>query len=365
MSKNVIFCSTPLHILNALIVKFFLLKNDYVDLVILNHSNFEKKVIENIIEEKIFNNVIFLNVNDFNHQRLYKTKIKYIKKSIEYFFLRKYGKRFSPNDVIYDTVWTSFMDRSTWLYYLYLKEKNFNLKLNILPDGTGVYKLLSTRQNIIEEKILNFFNKKPFLKEINCLYIYEPSLIDKNYYNINIKSLPKIDDRNFQHLLNKIFKIDSNIIDVFLTNKFFYFEAPFIQKEAKVKQEKLISYFCKNNIKIKIHPRTIIKDNVPKSCIIDNNIFFESLFLKINFKNKVFISGISSATLFSKLIFNQEPYVIFLYKLYDLDKYTFGSDNYLDFLEKFKSLYSDTNKVFIPETLNEFYEIIERLKDED
>ena len=66
-----------------------------------------------------------------------------------------------------------------------------------------------------------------------------------------------------------------------------------------------------------------------------------------------------------KILKNVEPYVIFLYKLLfdDLDEDYWK--NIEVFIRKFKANYSKTNKIIVPETIEELEKIMDKLKKEE
>ncbi len=68
----------------------------------------------------------------------------------------------------------------------------------------------------------------------------------------------------------------------------------------------------------------------------------------------ILISYFSSACFVPKVLFGREPTLIFLYKLFDEE--FMGADL---FIEKFKTLYTQDNKVIVPESLSELMELFE------
>ena len=72
------------------------------------------------------------------------------------------------------------------------------------------------------------------------------------------------------------------------------------------------------------------------------------------------ITPYSTAAALPKLLFDEEPEIICLTKIFD-QKYIEGELTTI-FFENIKKIYRDKNKVIIPETMEEFRKIIKELK---
>ena len=85
-------------------------------------------------------------------------------------------------------------------------------------------------------------------------------------------------------------------------------------------------------------------------------------------EDKVLISMCSGSVFFTKLLCGKEPYVICLIKLYAPYIYCdTGEDDEeqrrtLEFINGVKDSYKDKNRFFIPETPDEFRQILEDIK---
>ena len=79
--------------------------------------------------------------------------------------------------------------------------------------------------------------------------------------------------------------------------------------------------------------------------------------------NHILIGGFSTAQLMPKILDGAEPYLIFVYKLF-FDSKELSSTFWKStetFIYKFRDQYKNKNKVFIPETMEEFKAILEKL----
>ncbi len=116
---------------------------------------------------------------------------------------------------------------------------------------------------------------------------------------------------------------------------------------------------------IKQHPNKI---GLKKSEIDENNIPIELLQMLSPLENKVIIALYSNILFTSKLVFNKEPYLIFLYKAIGMNvknvvKMTeeeFDNANRVILMDAYK----DKTKIFIPETLEEYKDCLDYIKKE-
>jgi len=126
----------------------------------------------------------------------------------------------------------------------------------------------------------------------------------------------------------------------------------------------LSSVITYDQIIIKSHPAFPIDDeyydNIFPEVYVDNRKDqLETIYLDIDLNKKVLISIASTAMLYPKYIFDQEPYIIFTYKIYPNVKITAFELAQLNLLASdLKSSYVNKNKIFIPESLSEFKSIL-------
>ena len=113
--------------------------------------------------------------------------------------------------------------------------------------------------------------------------------------------------------------------------------------------------FAVDGVVYKYHPRENTAD-LSKPHIIAQNVPFEVFCYWNDFSDKTIISICSTGAFTPKLLFDQEPKVIFLYKL--LRKYLISADLDEKLFINFKNSYRDKSRVMIPETVSEFKEML-------
>ena len=118
--------------------------------------------------------------------------------------------------------------------------------------------------------------------------------------------------------------------------------------------------FWKDELVIKRHP----SDKKEKHCNIKycecSDVPFEIIIANSDVSNKILISVFSTAAITPKILFNQEPKIILLCKIFQGYSKECNED-VIKFFEKTKGLYHAEN-FYIPETEDELFEILEKLK---
>ena len=116
-----------------------------------------------------------------------------------------------------------------------------------------------------------------------------------------------------------------------------------------------------DNVIMKVHPRD--KNNKSKiKKYLHTSIPFEYIKLESNIERKLLITLSSTAVVMPKILFNQEPAVILLYKLFNLK---LGERDTRDSLYiNCKSMYQNKAKFLIPKNMEELKTSLVRLKGE-
>lgn len=363
--RHLFICTTPLQLMTAINLRFSKLIDHDIVLYILDHSHMHKEMYEKVNNAKLFTKVVLLKTKDFNKHWLqrYKTS-RYLVKALEYLTYEHIAKKIVYDKTMYDKFWISFMDRSSWLIFLTYKKRNKNLELKFFEDGIGSYQLLTVKNNQLDQCLSHFLGFKSVFEEMQALYLYEPSLtINTLYPSVEIKSLPKIIGENTKSLLNEIFAFEFNDLEL-LKNRYIFFDSPFPSDEIHKSQLEIIDFFVEklgDSFCVKLHPSTFLKDEEHRSYSSNVQTSMEMLCMNSDVSDNVFISVLSTAGIAPKLMFGQEPVIIFLYKIIRLDKLKQVGSSFFTFIENFTKTYTDPDRIFIPESMQELEEILKKL----
>lgn len=191
---------------------------------------------------------------------------------------------------------------------------------------------------------------------IDSRYIFEPSLMQVEQKG-KIVPMQKIDrnDENLRNNVNHIFDYDADL-DSFSDKEIIIMEQgprkePIDMYGLWEKVSKLIPM---DKAIVKSHPRQK-KGNLAG---LGYDIFeryvtpWEVISFNQNMNNKTIMCIFSTSCIYPKILYNDEPRVVMLYKLIGID-YSFFGKGMIGFVEGVRQLYRDKEKFFIPETWEE------------
>ena len=390
MEKKLIIAVNNNTLVNAVAIKEQYFKSSHIDLLIIvaaNNASFDNIMYDIIIHSKIFKNVYLLEMDEINRFIKFACTTK-IKKLFYFNELNKYFKNKLKN--IGPENYTHIICPFFVQYVPNIIEvfKKPNLIINFYEEGTSVYDCT------IDELIrFNYFQIKP-----NNL-IARIKWYTKYFFNnfILIHKLKQYVDRRMyvywpEHLKERnvsYFKLNSlNLsIDTKLFLKVYYEHLDYIKRyiyeNAKViflstyiqdtvaTQEKLVEDILhiipNRKVVLKMHPsstavRTKFAADEEDKCYIDRDLFyFESLNINGGFSNKILISVNTSAVMNAKTMFQEEPYMIFLYKM---TSYYYTSERFRTVVDKYTAdlieTYNDKDKIAIPNSTLEFKYILKK-----
>lgn len=333
----------------------FVVANNYndADLYMVKVFDGAEEVYKRIIDTEVFSNVYLI-------EDVLLTYPITIKKCID---AVKNGRKFlkSARDRVYDEV---YYNNSGWLinsiFYTAFYKANKNIKNMFLEHGFNSYTNVYSQKPFYLRVLINLVGLKCMDGTmLDTTFMFHPELIHIKYYGKIEKMLPM--DRNnkrFVDALNHIFHYECDK-DEFESKKIIIME----QGPQKFSFDKenfwnvILKSIDKKESIIKAHPRQT--DSTLKKCGIDistnHTLPWEIEALNIDIKNKTQITIFSGACISPKLIFNEEPTVIFLYKLLPVEQNVFGK-TFIDFADELGKSYIDKEKFFVPETFDEFEE---------
>ncbi len=191
---------------------------------------------------------------------------------------------------------------------------------------------------------------------IDSRYIFEPSLMQVKQRGriIQLKKIDR-DDETYKRNVNHIFEYDTSL-DSFADKEIIIMEqGP--RKEAIdmyglwKKVSKLIPM---DRAIVKSHPRQKQGNLIGLGFDIFERYVtpWEVISLNQNMSNKTLLSIFSTACIYPKIMYDDEPRIIMLYKLIGID-YSFFGKGMIGFVEGVGNLYRNKERFFVPETWEE------------
>ncbi|GAA0319246.1 polysialyltransferase family glycosyltransferase [Bacillus carboniphilus] len=355
---NLFICSTPYQVFNAVNISKTLFATKQSDLYILNVSKVSLEIYKNIKDMDLFRNVYLIKVYADLPNR---NRFLYLQNRISKIFSIK---NIIPNpDDIYDKIFIVGTEVFSKSIYYYWQKKNNNIELNYYEDGTGSYfRILMENRKMLKHKILNLLKGFDLLSKCKALYVYRPNCVMSRFKHIDIKQIPIIQkDEDHLYELKRIFKNSSQP----LSHRLIFFDSDFGDERILNQQIKFVEKIkstLNNRFFIKLHPNSNSNRYGEKIELLETTEGFEMINLGQNMSDKILVSIASSACITPKLIYNEEPYIIYLYKL--IDDWDAYAPNFDFFINSVKDLYDIPERFFIPNNLKEFSDILSKLNEQ-
>ena len=339
--------SVPVHLLIALqIIKQ--LKLEDCDLYYVPTSNNAEELLSAVRSTGIFRDVIMLpNINIE-----YPITLKQCLKISAY----RFGARRKIRQKVYEKV---YFNTDGWLLNSIVYSSLINKKAENIFVENGMNPYITSYDT--KEWYLRLYINMNFLtcmdgRYIDKRYVFEPSLISVPQSG-EICRIDKIDKRDpvLKEEVNSIFGYDSKL-DSFSEKKIIIMEqGPRKEPIDMVGLWKRVSkYVNKDNVIVKSHPRQ--KESILRELGFDMydryTIPWEVLTFNQDMSDKTLFCIFSTACVYPKLLFGEEPRIVFLYKLMKNDFNFFGK-GIIRFVEGVKEMYIDKRRFFIPETWEE------------
>ena len=355
--KIAIICATPYQTFNALnlIINEFSDSNNEIDLYYRNFNKVSESILANIKKENLVGHIYEYDIVEkgFNFKYLYNVLVQVIstKKYLE--LLLKTKKTLNNKyDLITITSGTEFEIAFTKFYY--------KASTIAYDDGLGSYV-----GDIIHHQNLNFFWKiVRNTKHIHpiCLYINNKEFCSSTISNIYIQ-FPQypFKDKKKNKIINNIFNYSNELKP---NNRIIYLTQPLTEiRKNYDKNNQIEKIIFKNskNITIRAHPRDKIKRINQNINISKTNLWELVCANEVN-KNHILISYCSTAQIIPKIMFNKEPYLIFLYKLIYEELSNELKIKFNSIVNKVINAYSEKNKIIIPENQQELIKIINKFQ---
>lgn len=353
-----IFCATPYQIFTAVNMKMGMLRDKETDLYIVGNFSNAEDICNRLRSKKIFSDVRLMKIYDYNaldkrsrSYRLWKRFVKYVNKEDE---LCKYvnleGKR-------YNNIYYASRNQFTDYVIHHFNKINKNLKISVFEDGLGEYMNADSRKpsglKRIAYRMLGLPNK---IYEYDELWLYRPEACSKikDYKKIKKINTDSFVENDTRDILLEVFQYDDQI-----NERFIIFEQDYSVELDAFKN--IIELLGPGDIIVKPHPRKETGLKVGANIFINKNVPWEIICMSQSMQDKVLISINSAACFTPKLIFDQEPVVILLYKIFPTG-YPEDEPNMDNMVLKLKEIYRDKQRIMLPLSIESMNEELTALK---
>lgn len=354
---NIAICtSTPYQTLNAIIMRLSVYNHDNVDLYYRNFSKYSDFILSQLRSERIFDNIFEWNFCKTSNS------IFYVNQTIQQcFFPRSYVTSQTKNNLDYNKQYDK-MSITVGNFYEIALIKSFHCdSIFTYEDGFISYSADYLHSHN-RGKIWNLLNGR-FLKKIKpqTLFLHRPEFYGGNskehacqipeYYSLD-SSACKMIDRIFGYRSNDDY---SNSRVVFLTQPWNE-----VASNAIDVNEEIFRILNNYRFIIRKHPRDNYQYCFDTNIVIDEGGSWELTSLDVIGEKHILIAMNSTSQLIPKLLSNKEPYLIYTYKMYKIHNEEFLKNAEI-MVKKAKLMYNNNNKIYVPNTIEDFRSIINSL----
>lgn len=329
---------------------------DTIDLVILDFgTNIYSKLNINLLN--LFFNKVYIHKIKVPRRKL----VKNISLALQIIFQGRFGIQ---NKRKYEEIYIAGTESYSKALAFSMGRKGF--KLYYYEEGVGSYtQILDKDLKKKQEFLFQLRYGITPIKRCSRVYLYNPAFVMCNTAD---KTVCKISsNRSMQKKWIDIFKGEHESIE----HRFIFFgqwyESAREYGFQNVLIKALMEVISREDCCIKLHPSRMeeqisyLENNIEK--VSSNSSSFEVVNHYHDMRDKVLISVTSTAVSSPKLIYDEEPFVIYCFKIFADLKHEKASENTLGVVEKLKHIYKE-DKVFIPESIEEFKQILSVLRDE-
>lgn len=261
----------------------------------------------------------------------------------------------------YYFVFMGYVDYPSKNIYAYFKKKGS--RLGLYDEGTYTYGCLDIKPSFFRKLADKVLFGNVLIDDTEVVFLRMPEKIRLgNHINVKLIKINHVSMDKARKNILKVFNVRNDNI-VLLSRSLILFDQNLESNEIREAQFRIAEICCdvvgKDNVLIKLHPASR-RINYPMDCrIYKDRVPFEIIMDSFDMNNKILLSIFSTACFSPKQIMNQEPYVIFIYKIL---KNCFQIDEkYLRTIDDLKKEYSDKNKIFVPCSIDELKKVLSQI----
>lgn len=356
-------CSSVFQLYTAITIKQCFLKDEQVDLVLTDATPmFEKLSKEKTLLyyfRQVYYSTVTQNIRELNRIE----KSRYFKPIFEmfpqYYVKKVWELDLQKYDDFYFSIYSVFNIRLQSCLY----KKNKSLRTHMFEDGISTYLIDCNYKWSIPGAIKRICGIKDIKETLDDIYMFEPRLMCITTQSELVRIPNIVEKPELVEVFDEIF----GEIPQQLKERFVFFEESFNNDGYVTNDSELINclWECceRKEFLLKSHPRNRQDRFADQLPVVDFPMFWEHYFLKHSIDKNVLVT-VSSNTVFVPYILARcKPTVILLYKIFEGTSPILGSGNFEKYVEKYLK-YTGEN-VYVPETMEQYKEIVNELRKEE
>ena len=358
MMKRLIIAKTHYQVIFAIQMRKTIFVNDYVTLLVCDHSNKADIYANNIADLSIFDETHYVCTLGSNYRRsLFQRfedffNIAFCNNNRYINFIKPLSERF------YDELLVFNYSMETYGIYSYLSAVNKNIMVSRFEEGILSYNgciMLTFCRKIIG--LCRRIQKKSVIEDhFRYFYCFYPELYNGNLAASYVPPIAVNGDTT--EIIQRVFDVNIDMNDY--RRKYIYFASVCdFEGEDPIGEYQVVCRIAekvgKDNLLIKVHPRdrrTVYQDN---GFFVDKNssIPWEAIQLSGDFSDKVFLTATSGSVLAGSLMTDNLIETFYVYKLCNVENNTLAIKTVSDIerLLSEEAMQSATKSVHIAESI--------------
>lgn len=362
------FAATPFQVFNCINIYKNVYENEQADLFILVLAADLSDIQKRLEKHRIFRNVYVMDgINRIPGKR----------GVLKDFLLTDQKNKRMLTEHRYDAMYTTFIGDRNNLYYSLLLRQNKEMKVFFYDEGIGIYTKGYYESTGLMRRFYKLTGKRYINDFFDAVYVYAPGSVMAEL-DAPLQKIPCIDkaDIPFKDMLNAVFDCSGELMGEYEEHRVFYMDQDFSRylssEEAKKRYrfshieflDKMAEIVGQGNILVKKHPirRDTGYEEKGYHTAKQMDVPWEIVQLNGSFSDKILVGINSTALLTSKMIYDEEPWVIVLGRMImkeGLSEYVWDEETEKLF-GSVRSMYRNKDKFMIPKSYDEFAECIEK-----
>lgn len=377
-------------IINVTNAKANLYADQQGDLYIRMGAHVSKELIAAIRKSGVFRHVYCLDPIAINYRKLRFGRIRglralFLKEALLKAYAAMLG-RIAPN-VAYERVVLPWFYAESVFCLEYWSRFSPEMKISFIEEGTSSYCYSKKEMcfslfnaGTFKAKVKRYLTEgtlaKKFAQKVDSICLYRPDLCrsDIDFEKLQLPAVKKqTNPVVFSILENALGGVDYSKIIRYEKKNFVYFSSYNLSDKSFDSQSTAIldrmlsctggvGTITKVHTHMTAHAQKFALEFEEKGAYVDRDKYlFESLYANLTRRERmVLVSCASTATITPKFMFDEEPYVIFTYRLYNgYRQCGVERDDWLANIVR--DAYTDKSRVLVPNSMDEFNAIIRRL----
>lgn len=384
------FAWTNTQLINITNAKINLFSNDEADLYIRIGAHMSESLILAIQKSGVYKNVYCLDPMTISTKKLVLGQIPLVRLLfLRHGYIQAYKQLLEHINGIkrYDRAIVSWFYADNVFLLKWWSKGVKNFKITFVDEGTGSYcytkkqmifpvSLIGDKKALIKRYLAEYTLSKKMGRKVDTICFYRPEYCRPDIDFKKMK-LPLV-NKETNPIMWKIMVNSSKSLDALHFNQYEKRKAIYLStfsiegKNFDLRSTEMLStiqqVFGRHRVIAKIHTGNTnhaknFANSFEKKIYVDRDKYiFEGLYMQLPERaKKVLVSCISTAAIYPKFMFGDEPYLIFTFRLYDTYRQV-GVERDDWMCNAVIDAYEDKSKVMVPNSMLELKQMLKRIK---